>query len=146
MCGRFSQALPAELMVRLFGAVDLRREAPAPSWNVAPTASGTVAAWDGERERRVLVPLTWGLLAPWEKHWDTAKLWPINARCQTVATSKMFAGRSGSSAGWWSWTAGMSGPGEMARRLRTRWRGPMVLQRCWVASGSAGAVRSGIGC
>ena len=91
MCGRFSQALPAELLVRMFGAADLRLEAPAPSWNVAPTASVTAVACDRERARRVLAPMTWGLLAPWEKHPDAAKVRPINARCETVAASRMFA-------------------------------------------------------
>lgn len=91
MCGRFSQALPTELMARLFGATDLRREAPAPSWNIAPSASVTVVAWDADRARRVRVPVTLGLSAPWEKHSDTAKLRPINARCEAVATSKVFA-------------------------------------------------------
>ncbi|MGA9866018.1 MAG: SOS response-associated peptidase [Acetobacteraceae bacterium] len=91
MCGRFSQALPAELMRRLFGAADQRREVPAPSWNVAPTASVTVAAWDSGPKRRVLATMTWGLLAPWEKHWETARVRPINARCETIATSGMFA-------------------------------------------------------
>jgi len=78
MCGRFSQALPAELLVRMFGAIDLRREAPAPSWNVAPTAQVTTVGWDRERARRVIVPMTWGLLASWEKHPDAAKMKPIN--------------------------------------------------------------------
>jgi len=91
MCGRFSQALPTELLVRMFDAVDLRREAPAPTWNVAPTASVTAVAWDRERTRRVLAPMTWGLLAAWEKHPDAVRVRPINARCETVATSRMFA-------------------------------------------------------
>jgi putative SOS response-associated peptidase YedK len=91
MCGRFAQALPAEMLVRMFGALDLRQVISRPSWNVAPSAQVTVAVWDARREIRVLVPMTWGLLAPWEKHWDTARLRPINARCETVATSRMFA-------------------------------------------------------
>jgi putative SOS response-associated peptidase YedK len=91
MCGRFAQALPPEALVRMFGAVDIRREAPALSWNVAPTASVATIGWDGERQRRVIVSMMWGLLAPWEKHPDAAKLRPINARSETVATSRMFA-------------------------------------------------------
>ena len=75
----------------MFGAVDLRLETPAPTWNVAPTASVTAVAWDRERKRRVLAPMAWGLLAAWEKHPDAARVRPINARCETVATSRMFA-------------------------------------------------------
>ena len=91
MCGRFSQALPAEFMARLFRARDGRQEAPAPSWNVAPTARVTAAIWDRERAARALVSMDWGLLASWERHPDTARLRPINARCETVAASRMFA-------------------------------------------------------
>ena len=91
MCGRFAQALPAELLVRMFGAADLRREPARPSWNLAPSAQVTVAAWDAQRNRRVLVPMIWGLLASWEKHWDTARLRPINARGETIAASRLFA-------------------------------------------------------
>ena len=87
----FSPALPTELLERTFGAIDMRLETPAPTWNVAPTASVTAVAWDRERKRRVLAPMTWGLLAAWEKHPDAAKVRPINARCETVATSRMFA-------------------------------------------------------
>ena len=90
MCGRFAQALPAELLVRIFGAVDLHTSSPRPSWNIAPGASVAVAAWDAQRRRRVLVPMIWGLLAPWEKHWDSARLRPINARCEGIAASRLF--------------------------------------------------------
>jgi len=54
MCGRFSQALPAELLVSLFGATDVRPWKPEPSWNVAPSQGVTVVGRDGERDRRVL--------------------------------------------------------------------------------------------
>jgi len=41
MCGRFSQALPAGQMVRLFGAADRRYREPELSWNVAPSQNAT---------------------------------------------------------------------------------------------------------
>ncbi len=44
MCYRLSQALPAELLTRLFSAADVRREIPPPSWNMVPTQSVTVVA------------------------------------------------------------------------------------------------------
>jgi putative SOS response-associated peptidase YedK len=55
------------------------------------TAQVTAVGWDREAARRVIVPMTWGLLASREKHPDAAKMKPINARCETVATSRMFA-------------------------------------------------------
>jgi len=90
MCGRLSQALPAELLTRLFGAADVRREIPPPSWNMTPMQSVTVVARDMQRARRVVTQMEWGLLASWEKHWDTARVRPINARCEAVTTSGMF--------------------------------------------------------
>ncbi len=112
MCGRFAQSLPAGELVRVFGAEDVRREPPAPSWNVAPNAPVTVAAWDAGRRRRVLTGMTWGLLAPWEKHWETARFRPINARCETIATSKMFVAAFRQRrclvpvSGWYEWQTG----------------------------------------
>ena len=90
MCGRLSQALPAELLTRLFGAADVRREVPPPCWNVAPMQGVTVVARDVPRARRVMIDMEWGLLAPWEGHWETARMRPINARCETIEASGMF--------------------------------------------------------
>lgn len=135
MCGRFSQALPAELMVRLFRAVDLRREIPAPSWNVAALQSVTAVLWDGEHRRRVLAPLTWGLLAPWEKHWDTARVRPINARSETVAMSKMFAPAFRTRRclvpvdAWYEWHR--AGGGKTPHALARSDRAPAVLGGIW---------------
>ena len=123
MCGRFAQALPAELLVRMFGAVDLRQEIARPSWNMAPATSVTAAAWDARRHRRVLVPMIWGLLAPWEKHWDTARLRPINARCETIAASRLFAPAFRQRRcliavdGWYEWARQ---GGQKSARLRPR--------------------------
>jgi putative SOS response-associated peptidase YedK len=91
MCGRFSQSLSPEALMAMFGAEDRRRETPTPSWNLTPLESVTAVAYGVDHNKRVLMPMTWGILAPWEKHWDTAKLRPSSARSETVATSKMFA-------------------------------------------------------
>ncbi|MBV8398501.1 MAG: SOS response-associated peptidase family protein [Acetobacteraceae bacterium] len=74
----------------IFGAVDLHTSSPRPFWNIAPGASVAGWRWDARRRRRVLVPTIWGLLAPWEKHWGSARLRPINARCEAIATSRLF--------------------------------------------------------
>jgi putative SOS response-associated peptidase YedK len=135
MCGRFSQALPAEMLVQMFGAVDLRREAPAPSWNVAPTAQVTAVGWDRERARRVIVPMTWGLLASWEKHPDAAKMKPINARCETVATSRMFAPAFRQRRilvpidAWYEWP--VEGGQKIPHALGHSDRSPVVLGGIW---------------
>jgi putative SOS response-associated peptidase YedK len=135
MCGRFAQALPAELLVRMFGAVDLRNGAPRPSWNLAPSAQVAAAAWDARRHRRVLVSMTWGLLAPWEKHWDTARMRPINARCETVAISRLFAPTFRRRRcliavdGWYEWAR--EGGQKIPHALARSDRGPAVLGGIW---------------
>lgn len=90
MCGRFSQALPAGQMVRLFGAADRRYREPEPSWNVAPSQNATIVARDPKSGRRVLMRMEWGWIAPWESVPDYTAMRPINARCETVATSRLF--------------------------------------------------------
>ena len=135
MCGRFSQALPAELMARMFGATSLWREPPAPSWNVAPTARVSAVAWDRERGRQVLVPMTWGLLASWERHPETARIRPINARCETVATSKLFvpAFRQRRALvvvdAWYEWAR--EGGQKVPHALGRSDRAPVVLGALW---------------
>ena len=105
MCGRFAQAVPAETMTRLFEARDTRPWSPAPSWNVAPASSAssalmrtvapasapTAVVWDPERRRRALVLMRWGFVPLWQKHSTAMRVEPHSARCETVATSKMFA-------------------------------------------------------
>src|SRR5208337_1776404 len=87
-------ALPASAVeprqLLLFGATGVRPWKPEPSWNVAPSQSVTVVGRDGERDRRVLTLMHWGLLPPWEKVPELAKVRPINARCETIASSKLF--------------------------------------------------------
>ena len=91
MCGRFAQALPAEAMARLFEARDMRPWSPAPSWNVAPSSAPTTVVWDPERRRRVLMLMSWGFVPSWQTYSAPARVVPFNARCETVATSRMFA-------------------------------------------------------
>lgn len=91
MCGRFAQVLPPEAMMRLFDARDMCPEPPAPSWNVAPAAAATTVVWDAQWRRRLLLRMRWGFVASWQRHPESALVTPFNARCETVATSRMFA-------------------------------------------------------
>jgi len=59
-----------------------------PSYNVTPTSTVWIARSDGKSVW--LDQVQWGLLARWAKDSDQ-KLRPINARAETVATSKLFA-------------------------------------------------------
>jgi putative SOS response-associated peptidase YedK len=42
MCGRFSQGMSTNVLVKHFGAIDKRYREPEPSWNVAPLKKATV--------------------------------------------------------------------------------------------------------
>lgn len=135
MCGRFAQALPAEALMRMFNAENVRTNSVRPSWNVAPAADVTVVAWDARRHQRVLAPMIWGLLAPWEKHWETARLRPINARCEAIAKSRMFGPAFRRRRcliavdGWYEWAreGGQKIPYAFGRRARE----PVVLGGIW---------------
>jgi putative SOS response-associated peptidase YedK len=75
----------------MFGAVDLRLDAPSPSSTLGALDRLTAVVWDAARKRRVLLPMIWGLLPSWETHPDAARVRPLNARAETVATSRMFS-------------------------------------------------------
>ena len=139
MCGRFSQALPAELMVRLFRAEDVRPWGSEPSWNMAPMQSVTVVARDPARDRRVLSRMQWGLIAPWEKVPEWAKVRPINARCETIERSKLFV-RSFEKRrclvpadAWYEWMK--DGAGKTPYALARADKAPVVLGGIWESWG-----------
>ena len=90
MCGRYASFLPAEAVARLFHTVNPTPNV-APSWNVAPTQSAMVVRRHPESGERYLDLLQWGLLTSWTKDPVKAQR-PINARCETVATSGLFRG------------------------------------------------------
>ncbi|MCC5950179.1 MAG: SOS response-associated peptidase [Nitriliruptoraceae bacterium] len=87
MCGRFlSLSSPQDLAER-FEVDEIRTEPLAVRHNVAPSTA-LYAIIDHEEQRR-LGTLRWGFLAPWAtdlRH----RPQPINARVETVASSRMF--------------------------------------------------------
>ncbi|GAA5059446.1 SOS response-associated peptidase [Streptomyces similanensis] len=99
MCGRYvSTRSPAEL-ARHFNAAEWHApQAPAPSWNVAPTDEVWAVLERAPREedgeepgavRRELRPLRWGLVPSWAKDAKIgARL--INARVETVHEKPAF--------------------------------------------------------
>ncbi|MDD2878357.1 MAG: SOS response-associated peptidase [Acidiphilium sp.] len=90
MCGRIAQGFVDGSLDRLVGISDARLPR-GPRWNIAPgQAVLTVRLGEGG-VRRFSQP-DWGFVAPWEKHAETARIKPINAKAETVATSKLFGG------------------------------------------------------
>lgn len=88
MCGRYASVIPAEFLGRLFATVNPLPNLQ-PTWNMAPTKEAPVVRLDRETGARQLDVLKWGLVPYFTKDLKKARK-PINARCETVATSGMF--------------------------------------------------------
>ena len=87
MCGRYTQTAAFDELALRFGITveDTDLEDLAPRYNVAPSQSvPIVVAHNGGRQ---LVMARWGFHPVWMK---TSTLAPINAKAETVATSRMF--------------------------------------------------------
>jgi putative SOS response-associated peptidase YedK len=87
MCGRYTQTAAFDELALRFGITveDAGLEDLTPRYNVAPSQSvPIVVAHNGGRQ---LVMAKWGFHPVWMK---TSKLAPINAKAETVATSRMF--------------------------------------------------------
>jgi len=87
MCGRYTQTAAFDELALRFGITveDTDLEDLRPRYNVAPSQPvPIVVAHNGGRQ---LVIAKWGFRPVWMK---TSKLAPINAKAETVATSRMF--------------------------------------------------------
>ncbi|MGC9271914.1 SOS response-associated peptidase [Acidiphilium sp.] len=89
MCGRIAQAFPEGSLDRLLGSKGASVPC-AERWNVAPS-DGVLAVCRGQGRGRVGCTADWGFLPPWEKIPELAKIRPINAKAETVASNKMFS-------------------------------------------------------
>jgi putative SOS response-associated peptidase YedK len=88
MCGRYASYLLPEFIARLFGTVNPLPNLQ-PTWNMAPTMDAPVVRRRPENGERHLDVLKWGLVPSFTKDLKTARK-PINARSETVPTSRMF--------------------------------------------------------
>ena len=87
MCGRFVQAQPIDAYAQLLEVDEIKTEALAPNWNVAPTDPVYAAAeHDGVRQ---LGTFRWGLIPFWAKDRKIGAR-NINARSETVAEKATF--------------------------------------------------------
>src|SRR3989304_4563841 len=87
MCGRYTQTAAFDELALRFGITveDAGLEELTPRYNVAPSQPvPIVVAHNGARQ---LVMARWGFHPVWMK---TSTLAPINAKAETVATSRMF--------------------------------------------------------
>ena len=89
MCGRYATTRSATDLSAFFEAYDDTTGLDA-DWNVAPTDPVPLVRMSQRRGQRVLDTARWGLLPPWATDARGAARM-INARAETVATSKAFA-------------------------------------------------------
>ena len=88
MCGRYLSLSTPDQLAERFEVDEIRTEPLPVRYNVAPSTL-IYAVIDDARTRR-LGTLRWGFVPRWAKEL-TGSPRPINARVETVATSKMFA-------------------------------------------------------
>ncbi len=84
MCGRFTNKLTWEDIVRLYGlTLNAPRHHLQPRYNICPT--DTIDTIVSEQGGRSLVPMRWGLVPRWwSKPLKEIKLATFNARAETV--------------------------------------------------------------
>jgi putative SOS response-associated peptidase YedK len=89
MCGRYATTRSEADLSLLFDATSVT-EALGPSWNVAPTDPVPLVRMSQRHAGRVVDSARWGLVPPWADD-PRAGARMINARSETVATSRAFA-------------------------------------------------------
>jgi len=89
MCGRYTQTAAFDELALRFGITveDTALEELDPRYNVAPSQAVPIVV--GHNGGRRLVMARWGFRPAWMKD---SRLAPINAKAETVATSRMFQG------------------------------------------------------
>jgi putative SOS response-associated peptidase YedK len=86
MCGRFEIHSTIEIIARIF-QVDSITFTITPSYNIAPSQDIAIIINDGKNR---LIPSRWGFVPAWSKELKTGYA-TINARAETVATSRSFS-------------------------------------------------------
>jgi putative SOS response-associated peptidase YedK len=113
VCGRYLSVSTPEQLVETFGVDEVRTEPLPLRWNVAPTLD-VYAVIERDAVRR-LGTLRWGFVPHWTRQLKGART-PINARLETVSTSKMFASAFAKrrcllpADGFYEWQAREDGP------------------------------------
>jgi putative SOS response-associated peptidase YedK len=88
VCGRYLSVSDPDQLAERFAVDEVRTEPLPPRWNVAPTLD-VYSIIEREGTRR-LGTLRWGFVPHWTEQLKGART-PINARLETVASSRMFA-------------------------------------------------------
>jgi putative SOS response-associated peptidase YedK len=138
MCGRYASLRGARDLATVFDASAVMvEESLAPSYNVAPTDRVYVIR-DASDEPgcRVVDVARWGLLPPWVTD-PRAGARMINARAETVRTSRAYRGPFQArrclvpADGWYEWRRLSSGGPKQAYYLTSRDGGPLAFAGLW---------------
>jgi putative SOS response-associated peptidase YedK len=90
MCGRYALSTPIERLAEQFHVDEVTvEEAPAPSWNVAPTREVVTVATSRDGSTRRLATMRWGLVPSWAKDPSVGNRM-INARAETLTASNAY--------------------------------------------------------
>jgi putative SOS response-associated peptidase YedK len=90
MCGRYASTRSAADLATLFEAVDETDGELVADFNIAPTDPAPIVRQSSRAETPVVSVARWGLVPAWSRDASGAARM-INARAETVATSKAFA-------------------------------------------------------
>ncbi len=130
MCGRYSLAVPADVVAELFGLLEVPDLSP--RWNVAPTQDALVVRTTDAGRAGAL--LRWGLVPAWAKDASIGNRM-INARSETVAEKPSF--RSAlrrrrclvPADGFYEWRK--TADGKVPTRIRRRDGRPFAFAGLW---------------
>jgi putative SOS response-associated peptidase YedK len=142
MCGRYASTRSSTDLATLFDALDTTDEALVPDYNLAPTDPAPIVRMSTTVGGRVLAVARWGLVPAWSADARGAARM-INARAETVATSRAFASSFERrrclvpADGWYEWAreAGRKQPYFMTRRDGE----PLVFGGIWSTWGTQSA-------
>lgn len=148
MCGRFASFQSPDAMRALFRTTNPLPEVAQPSWNIAPSQPALAVRRHPETGARHLDFLLWGLVPHWTKDLKAARR-PINARAETVTSSRMF-GRAFAARrclvpvdAWYEWQVTPKGkqPFAFARPDRETMAFAGIWES-WVTPGTAKVLRT----
>ncbi|MBB5871774.1 putative SOS response-associated peptidase YedK [Allocatelliglobosispora scoriae] len=109
MCGRYATTRSSADLSKLFEAFDETQGGLEADYNVAPTDPVPIVRVSASRDGRALSLARWGLVPPWAADLRAGARM-INARAETVATSKVFQSAFAQrrclvpADGWYEWT------------------------------------------
>ncbi|MDG4804888.1 SOS response-associated peptidase [Micromonospora sp. WMMD980] len=143
MCGRYATTRSAGDLSALFESADPDGEI-GPDFNVAPTDPAPLVRL-GAEGHRLLSRGRWGLLPPWARS-ATAAARMINARAETVATSRAYAPSFARrrclvpADGWYEWVRRPDG-GRQPYFMTPRDGSVLAFAGIWSVWESAGSAR-----